>query len=114
MNDVVDKLTATLQTSLPQELTHAPADYVDLVDHPPAALFHRILTRDPRAFTRALTEALAHHTAYWGSSPAPRARIALGPLALACLAHDHGFPVPEDHRLLPTNLLNGRRIEAIP
>lgn len=71
MNDVVDKLTATLQTSLPQELTHAPADYVDLVDHPPAALFHRILTRDPRAFIRALTEALAHHTAYWGSSPAP-------------------------------------------
>lgn len=114
MNDVVDKLTATLQTSLPQELTHAPADYVDLVDHPPAALFHRILTRDPRAFIRALTEALAHHTAYWGSSPAPRARIALGPLALACLAHDHGFPVPEDHRLLPANLLNGRRIEAIP
>lgn len=49
-----------------------------------------------------------------GLLPGPRARIALGPLALACLAHDHGFPVPEDHRLLPANLLNGRRIEAIP
>ncbi|MCE7548644.1 immunity 49 family protein [Streptomyces thermodiastaticus] len=114
VNDVVEKLTATLRTSMPQELTHAPAGYVDLVDHQPAALFHRILTRDPQAFAQALTEALAHHTTYWGSSPAPRARIALGPLALACLAHDYGFPVPEDHRLLPANLLNGRRIEDIP
>ncbi|MFF0460204.1 immunity 49 family protein [Streptomyces mexicanus] len=111
---VVENLTATMRTSTPQEATHAPTDFVNSVDYQPAALFHRVIARDHETFAKALTEALTEHTTYWGDSPAPRARVALGPLAMASLAYDHDFPVPDNHRLLPANLLNRRRIEDIP
>ncbi|MGP3991324.1 Imm49 family immunity protein [Streptomyces sp. 3N207] len=76
----------------------------------PVALFHRLITRDPDAFT----EALAHHGTYWSDSTTPRARVALGPLAMTSLAYGSGFPVNPKQPCLPTYLLNRERIEAIP
>lgn len=65
---------------------------------------------------RALAEAVAFHRSYRGESAAPRARVALGPLAMAMasLAYDHGFPVALPQPYLPTYLLNRQRIEEIP
>ncbi|MFC9292979.1 immunity 49 family protein [Streptomyces sp. NPDC057011] len=113
MDAVVDKLVATMQTSMPEALTHAPGDFVNRVDFQPAALFHRIVARDAEAFGEALAEALAEHGGYWDGSAAPRARVALGPLAMACLAHDQGFPVDRTQPCLPAYLVNGQRIETI-
>lgn len=62
---------------------------------------------------RALAEAVAFHRSYRGESAAPRARVALGPLAMASLAYDHGFPVALPQPYLPTYLLNRQRIEEI-
>lgn len=114
MDDVVQKLAATMQTSLPQVLTHAPSDFVDRIDYQPAALFHRLIAGDRDTFAKALAEALAHHGAYWGESTAPRARVALGPLAMASLAYDYEFPVALGQPYLPKYLLNRERIEDIP
>ncbi|RLU94859.1 hypothetical protein CTZ27_19045 [Streptomyces griseocarneus] len=114
MDVVVEKLVGTMKTSMPEALTHAPKDFVDQVDHQPAALFHRIVTRDHDAFAEALAEALAQHRRYWGESAAPRARVALGPLAMASLAYDYGFPVDQKQPYLPMYLLNRERIETIP
>ncbi|GGW42077.1 immunity 49 family protein [Streptomyces xantholiticus] len=114
MDNVVEKLLATMKTSAPDALTRAPKDFVNLIDYQPVALFHRLITRDHEAFAEALTEAVAHHATYWGDSPAPRARVALGPLAMASLAYDHGFPVDLKQPYLPTHLLNRERIEEIP
>ncbi|MEU9991004.1 immunity 49 family protein [Streptomyces sp. NPDC048045] len=114
MDDVVQKLLATMQTSMPEALTHAPKDYVNRVDYQPTALFHRLVAGDHDAFAKALAEALEGHAGYWGASEAPRARVALGPLAMASLAYDHGFPVAQDERYLPLYLLNRERIEDIP
>ncbi|WP_371525296.1 immunity 49 family protein [Streptomyces sp. NBC_01283] len=114
MDDVVAKLLATMETSQPQSLTHTPKDFADLVDYQPVALFHRLLTRDHDAFAEALTEAVAHHGTYWGDSAAPRARVALGTLAMASLAYDYGFPVALPQPYLPTYLLNRERIEEMP
>lgn len=114
MDDVVAKLLATMETSQPQSLTHTPKDFADLVDYQPVALFHRLLTRDHDAFAEALTEAVAHHGTYWGESAAPRARVALGTLAMASLAYDYGFPVALPQPYLPTYLLNRERIEEMP
>ncbi|MEW2128028.1 immunity 49 family protein [Streptomyces sp. NPDC007259] len=113
-DEVVEKLVATMQTSAPEALTLAPKDFVNLVDYQPAALFHRLFTRDHGAFAEALDEAVAHHGSYWGDSTAPRARVALGPLALACLAYDQGFPVTTKRPFLPGYLLDGQRVEVMP
>ncbi|WP_308307645.1 immunity 49 family protein [Streptomyces sp. ISL-10] len=114
MDDVVEKLLATMTTSAPDAVTRAPKNFVNLIDYQPVALFHRLITRDHDAFAEALTEALAHHATYWGDSPAPRARVALGPLAMASLAYDYGFPVAAKRQYLPTYLLDRTRIEDVP
>ncbi|AZM93638.1 MULTISPECIES: immunity 49 family protein [Streptomyces] len=113
MDAVVEKLVATMESSMPEALTHAPDDFVNRIDYQPVALFHRLVTGDHEAFGKALAEALTEHAAYWGASTAPRARVALGPLAMACLAHDRGFPVGPALPYLPAYLVNGRRIETI-
>ncbi|MFG2874621.1 immunity 49 family protein [Streptomyces sp. NPDC048337] len=114
MDAVVEQLLATMRTSMPENLTHAPDDFVNRIDFQPVALFHRLVARDHDAFAKALAGAVEEHGGYWGDSSAPRARLALGPLAMACLAHDAGFPVDLTHRYLPTYLLNRQRIEQIP
>ncbi|MFF3431885.1 immunity 49 family protein [Streptomyces sp. NPDC002602] len=112
--DAVPKLVAVMKTSVPEAVAQAPADFVNRVDYHPAALFHRLISGDHEAFTEALAEALADHGGHWGDSGAPRARVALGPLAMACLAYDHGFPVDPKQPFLPAHLLNRQRIEDIP
>ncbi|MGW0766903.1 immunity 49 family protein [Streptomyces sp. NPDC002676] len=114
MDDVVEKLLATMNTSMPDAVTHAPMDFVNRIDYQPVALFHRLIARDHDAFTKTLSEALADHDGYWGDSRAPRAQVALGPLAMASLAYDYEFPIATEHPYLPKYLLNRERIEEIP
>ncbi|MFG2340855.1 immunity 49 family protein [Streptomyces yangpuensis] len=111
---VVEKLLAAIRSSLPEELRHAPDEFVNRIDFQPVALFHRFFTREHEAFAEVLAEALAEHGGYWGESGGPRARVALGPLAIACLAHDQGFPIdPERLPHLPRYLVDGKRVEDI-
>ncbi|MER5548387.1 immunity 49 family protein [Streptomyces sp. NPDC002589] len=114
MDDVVKRLLATIETSMPDAVTHAPKDFVNRIDYQPVALFHRLIAGDHDAFTKTLSEALADHGGYWGESTAPRARIALGLLAMASIAYDYEFPIATKHPYLPTYLLNRERIEEIP
>ncbi|MET8977885.1 immunity 49 family protein [Streptomyces sp. NPDC004539] len=114
MDDIVAKLIATMEAAHPEAVAYAPTGFSDGVDYQPAALFHRMLANDDEAFTATLKDALERHAAYWGDSPAPRAQVSLGLLALASLAAAQEFPVPENERLLPLYLLNGKRIEVIP
>jgi hypothetical protein len=64
------------------------------------------VTGDREAFAEALAEALAHHERYWSDATGPRSRVALGPLALACLAFDSEFPVDSKSPYLPRFLLD--------
>ncbi|MFF3494238.1 immunity 49 family protein [Streptomyces sp. NPDC002795] len=114
VDDVVDLLVTTIKASHPDTATLAPKDFLNLVDYQPVALFHRLLTHDHEAFGEALAESLVQHAGYWGDSQAPRARVALGPLALACLAYDMDFPVRTDLPYLPRYLLNRQRLEVAP
>ncbi|MFJ6573498.1 immunity 49 family protein [Streptomyces sp. NPDC091292] len=113
-DEVVEKLVATVKTSGPGEASHAPMEFVNGIDYQPIALFHRLLARDPETFAKTLGEALPEHAAHWGESAAPRARVALGPLAMASLAFDYGFPIDPAQPYLPLFLLNRERIEEIP
>ncbi|MEV0977445.1 immunity 49 family protein [Streptomyces sp. NPDC049915] len=107
MDEVADRLVTTIQTSDPQVATRTPGDFLNLVDYQPIALFHRFIARDQEKFATVLAEALAHHGRYWEGSGDPRALVALGPLALASLAYDAGFPVDTSSPYLPTHLVQG-------
>ncbi|MFB6947097.1 immunity 49 family protein [Streptomyces sp. NPDC060286] len=113
MDAVVEKLVATMKASGP-DVSHAPMEFVNGIDYQPISLFHRLIARDHDIFAKTLAEALAEHGSHWGGSAAPRARVALGPLAIASLAFDHGFPIAPDQPHLPLFLLNRERIEEIP
>ncbi|WP_338782837.1 immunity 49 family protein [Streptomyces sp. DG1A-41] len=113
MDDVVEKLVATIETSGREGVTRAPLEFVNGIDYQPAALFHRLIARDHDTFAKVLAEAVAEHGSYWGASAAPRARVALGPLAMASLAYDYGFPVDLAQPYLPRHLLNRERLEEI-
>ncbi|MFF8974503.1 immunity 49 family protein [Streptomyces sp. NPDC014995] len=104
-DDIVPKLVATMESSHPHVATRTPADFLNLVDYQPVALFHRVLTRQQDLFTEALGEAVAHHARFYDGSADPRRHVALGPLALACLAHDQGFPVDTGSPHLPKHLV---------
>ncbi|MFI1380116.1 Imm49 family immunity protein [Embleya sp. NPDC020886] len=99
MDDVVQRLIATMNASRPDVATGTPAEFLNLIDYQPVALFHRLVTDDHAAFAEALAEALALHGSYRRDSRAPRGRVALGPLAMACPACDTGFPVAVDGTL---------------
>ncbi|GAB2927143.1 immunity 49 family protein [Streptomyces mayteni] len=114
IDDVAKKLGATMEAAMPDKVTHAPREFSIRIDYHPVDLFHRLIARDHEKFAQVLAEVLADHGGYWGESTAPRARVALGPLAMASLAHDGGFPVDQKQPYLPMYLLNGGRIEEIP
>ncbi|MFF6824064.1 Imm49 family immunity protein [Streptomyces longwoodensis] len=106
---LVEKLTATLQTSHPDAVTVAPRDLVQNILYPPINLFYRFVRKDEAGFNQALAEALELHKAYWTAdedrAEDPSGALALGPLALACLAHDGGIPIEVESDYLPKHLL---------
>lgn len=106
---LVDKLIATIEGSHPEAVQVAPADLLQNVLYPPINLFHRFLRKDEVGFNQALVEALELHKAYWTAdedrAKDPDGRIALGPLAVACLAYDGGIPVEVESEYLPKHLL---------
>lgn len=114
MDGVVEKLVATMEASGPDAVTRAPMEFVNSIDYQPIALFHRLIARDHDTFAETLGEAMTEHGLYWGESTAPRAQVALGPLAIASLAFDYGFPIDPAQSHLPLCLLNRQRVEEIP
>ncbi|WP_331727727.1 immunity 49 family protein [Streptomyces sp. NBC_00158] len=77
--------------------------------YPPLNLFHRYATRNEEQFNEALAGALTWHKEYWTATEA-RSRsgeglVALGPLALACLARDAGMEIRVESEYLPKELL---------
>jgi hypothetical protein len=106
---LLEKLQSAIEASYPEIATIAPRDLLQNVLYQPINLFSYFLRKDHEGFNRALTEALELHKAYWTASE-ERSRdlngaIALGPLAIACLAYDAGFPIDVESEYLPKALL---------
>ncbi|OKJ00803.1 hypothetical protein AMK18_18175 [Streptomyces sp. CB01249] len=115
---LADKLIATIETSDPSVARVAPLDMLQGVLDPPINLFYHYLRRDQDGFTPALADALKLHRAYWTLNEDRAAdingTIALGPLAIACLAHDAGFPLGIESDYLPKHLLQRTWIGEFP
>lgn len=115
---LADKLIATIEASDPAVAQIAPRDLMDGVLYPPINLFYHYVRQDRDGFTPALTDALKLHKAYWTLTE-DRATdidgsVALGPLAIACLAHDADFPLDIESDYLPHHLLQRTWIGEFP
>ncbi|MDL2078338.1 immunity 49 family protein [Streptomyces sp. GXMU-J15] len=107
---LVDKLIVTIDTSYPDVAGNTDRELLEKILYQPINLFHRFLRKDHDGFNEALVEALEHHRQYWTAN-AQRAdsaegAVALGPLAIACLAYDSGFPIDVESDYLPRALLH--------
>jgi hypothetical protein len=108
--NVSDKLVAAMDGTDPGVLPEDSQEVVLEIMYPPINLFFRFLTQDHDRFNAELAKALEWHKGYWTKdeerSGSTAGLVALGPLALACLAHDAGFPIEVTSEYLPEGLLD--------
>lgn len=115
---LAEKLTATFEMSNPSVARIAPRDLLDGQLYPPINLFYHFVRRDTDGFSPALVEALKLHKTYWTLTEEREkdidGSIALGPLAIACLAYDGGFPIEVESEYLPKHLLQRSWLGEFP
>ncbi|MEU7066507.1 immunity 49 family protein [Streptomyces sp. NPDC046161] len=104
-----DTLVRAMDGTDPENVRIAGKDLMLKILYPPINLFCRYVTRDNTLFNEALVEALTWHKEYWTANEA-RAKsgeglVALGPLAIACMARDAGMPIEVESEYLPKELL---------
>ncbi|MGT2529104.1 immunity 49 family protein [Streptomyces nojiriensis] len=106
---LADELTAAIEASSPEVAHTLPRDVLQGLLYPPINLLHALVRNNADGFGPALAEALALHKGYWTLTD-ERAEdidgaVALGPLAMACLAYDAKLPIGVDSPLIPKYLL---------
>ncbi|WP_306324213.1 MULTISPECIES: immunity 49 family protein [unclassified Streptomyces] len=96
----------------------ASAELMLKVLYPPLEVFHRYQRQDPEPFNAALADAVTWHREYWSDDEArmrsSEGLVALGPLAVACMAFDAGIPVDVESEYLPRHLLERTWVGQFP
>ncbi|MFC5721991.1 immunity 49 family protein [Streptomyces gamaensis] len=102
-------LVAAVNGTDPEAVRVASKELMLKILYPPLELFHRYLRRETEQFNAALVDALTWHKEYWTANEARslsgEGLVALGPLAIACMAHDAGMPIEVESEYLPGHLL---------
>ncbi|MFD4794098.1 immunity 49 family protein [Streptomyces anulatus] len=116
--DLADKLIATIEASDPAVARIAPQDLLQAVLYPPIKLFYHYVRNDRDGFAPALADSLKLHRTYWtlneNRATDIDGSIALGPLAIVCLAYDAGFPLDIESDYLPKRLLQRTWLGEFP
>lgn len=116
--DFGDKLVAAIENTDPARLRQAPRETVLKINYPPMNLLAQIAKRDEHAFNTELAQALVWHKEYWTKdedrSLDDEGMVALGPLAMACLAKDAGFTITVESEYLPSHLLDASWVNEFP
>ncbi|MGW1538966.1 immunity 49 family protein [Streptomyces sp. NPDC002309] len=107
--DVGEKLVAAVDGTGPEARRYVDADLMAQILYPPLILLYRVIRRDSAEFNKALTDALRWHKEYWTATEdralSSKGLVAVGPLAMACLARDQGLTVEVESEYLPHALL---------
>ncbi|MBT2421256.1 immunity 49 family protein [Streptomyces sp. ISL-22] len=106
-----DKLLAAVDGTDPEVLRPASRSAVLNIMYPPMNLLTQLVRGDQDRFNTELAKTIEWHKDCW-TRDEERARdsdglIALGPLAIACLALDSGFTIEVESEYLPKYLLDG-------
>jgi hypothetical protein len=110
--DVLPKLNTALDATDPETLGMSKALALQYY-YPTMRLFHYVATQEAEGLNSALAEALELHKKYWGRQDRakdPQGLIAMGPLAMACIAIDVGIELTVQSEYLPRALLEGVRV----
>ncbi|MFI5745915.1 immunity 49 family protein [Streptomyces sp. NPDC051644] len=115
--NVGEKMVAAVDGTAPESVEIASRELMLKILCPPLDLFHRYLRQDHEQFNAALVDAVQWHKEYW-TADADRASsseglVALGPLAMACLAYDAGYPIEIESDYLPKALLESAWVGEI-
>ncbi|MEU6988579.1 immunity 49 family protein [Streptomyces sp. NPDC046324] len=104
-----DTLVTAIEGTAPEAAHIAGQDLMLKVLYPPLEMFHRYLRRETEQFNAALVDALTWHREYWTANEARSTSgeglVALGPLAIACLAYDADMPIEVTSEYVPQALL---------
>lgn len=104
-----EKLVAAFDGTAPEALRVADRELMLKILYPPLNLFLQFIKRDEEKFNLGLVQALELHKEYWTKDEDRRlttdGAVALGPLAIACLAHDAGMTIEVESDYLPRHLL---------
>ncbi|MFI5678623.1 immunity 49 family protein [Streptomyces cellulosae] len=113
-----EKLVAAIEKSSPGIARIADQEALEKILYQPIDLFRHFLRKDHDSFNQALLEALELHKSFWTASEAREETVdgylALGPLAIACLAYDAGFPIDVESDYIPSQLLNRAWLGEFP
>lgn len=108
-DDLGAKLQAAFHGTDPEVVRVADKETTLKLLYPPINLFYRYVKRNTAEFNEALVEALDWHKQYWTGDEARSLSgdglVALGPLAMACMALDNDFPIEVESEYLPKHLL---------
>jgi hypothetical protein len=105
-----EKLKLALEATDPARSKGSDPNYILNILVPAMELFLRMIEGKPAPFNEALHFALERHKKYWGSAKNktdPEGLLALGPLAMASLAHDTGIAIEVESDYLPRRLFEG-------
>ncbi|MFH8339399.1 immunity 49 family protein [Streptomyces sp. AM6-12] len=109
--DIGGLLATAMDGTAPDAVHVAETETVLKVMYPPIELFRLYADRQPDRFNEALLDSLRWHKDYWAQdeerSDSSPGFVALGPLAISCLAYDAGFPIEVESEYLPSHLLRG-------
>ncbi|WP_392670829.1 immunity 49 family protein [Streptomyces sp. LN785] len=104
-----DTLVTAVNGTDPETAQIAGKELMLKILYPPLELFHRYQRQDTEKFNAVLAEALTWHKEYWTGDEARSLSgdglVALGPLAIACMAFDAGIPIEVESEYLPKALL---------
>ncbi|MGO4649333.1 immunity 49 family protein [Nocardia sp. 2YAB30] len=108
---VIDQLLAAMRGTDPEILQVASPELMLQILYPPIEIFYHLTQRDEEKVNDSLATALNLHRSFWGKDEErrndPNGFIALGPLAVACLARDTGLFVDVESAYLSEHLLLG-------
>jgi hypothetical protein len=108
---LVDTLLRAMQGTEPESIQAASEEVVLQLLYPPIEMFYFLTQREDEKFNNSLANALELHKRFWTKDAErrndPNGFIALGPLAIACLARDAGVPIEVESEYLPKHLLEG-------
>ncbi|MEV3963075.1 immunity 49 family protein [Nocardia sp. NPDC050193] len=104
-----EKLSAAIETCRPERARDTDAEILATLYTPVIAMFDRIVRNDRDGFVQALRRALQAHQQYWTKDD-DRAvyvsgNLALGALAVACMACDLGWSIEVESVYLPAYFL---------
>lgn len=105
------RLRVALDATDPEVNKISDEEFVLNIIVPELQMLFRLGVGEPAPFNEALDFALERHKKYWSKGKRkqdPDGYLALGPLAIASMAHDTGIPIEIESEYLPKPIYEGR------